>query len=513
MGRINSLIKVWLLLSIFIFLCIIFENPALCKAASNNSSFVYNDNGRLVYTTIEEGSIEFSYDKNGNLISKDSDSNLLLNGRFENGSLKWGISPAMSITGTKSMDGFNSLFFSTTTPELGTATDSEQMQVNPNSTYTISGWILNKLTAGGFYISWYELDEQNNIINDHPAIWATGNGEWEYDSITFKTAALTKKIIIRVVANGGALGQGYVDGLQLEAAEPSFKFTGSFEDNSAKWNLSPVMFLTGSISTDGFKSIAFNAVSPQSGTASDSKLIRVKPNRDYTLSGWVLDELNSGNFYISWYELDDQNNIINDLGKISATGKGKWEYGSILFKTSANTKKLILRVVANGGAVGKGYVDRIQLKEGSSSLIGTGSFENKDTKWNISSTMSITGSNSKDGSNSLTFVSSTPEQGSVSEYGLIQVFPNTTYTLSGWILNQLSSGGFYISMYKLDDQNNIIHDIPGIWATGKGEWEYGSNTFKTSSQTKKLIIRVVANGGAVGSGYVDGIKLIVGIPE
>lgn len=156
------------------------------------------------------------------------------------------------------------------------------------------------------------------------------------------------------------------------------------------------------------------------------------------------------------------------------------------------------------GYRGKG----ILIEEATTNLCPNGSFENTPLSWTLSANMIISEENPFWGNKCLKFYSSSPAAGQSSISARLSVSPNTTYTLSAKLFNQLTAGRFYIDWIELSSSNLILVDGAGVQSTlGKGAWEELSCTFTTTANTTQIDIRIVADIGPIGTGYADCIQL------
>jgi YD repeat-containing protein len=284
----------------------------------------------------------------------------------------------------------------------------------------------------------------------------------------------------------------------------------SFAYSTLGWILgSSLMFVQEDIKKEGFHSLQFHS-NTQTSTGAQSEIIKVTPSTMYTLSGWIRDSLSSGDVYIDWIELDAADQMIVDGGGIFASAKNEWQRGLVEFTTNASTVKLVVRMIVERNGVGSAFIDGIELVKGSVSRVLQGSFELGEASWNYDPTkIQIQGGTTKVGQRSLQFHSATPAN-SGADSGVAQVTPNTTYTLSGWIRDSLSSGDVYIDWLELDAANQIVVDGDGIFASAKNEWQRGQVEFTTNASTVKLVVRMIVEGNGVGSAFIDGIELVKG---
>lgn len=88
--------------------------------------------------------------------------------------------------------------------------------------------------------------------------------------MTFTTQPQTEKLIVRVVADCGTSGEGFVDDIQLVKSLTN----ASFENDSKGWNLRPNMSINSVSAKDGSKSLKFNSDTSIEGTSNTVKNTR-----------------------------------------------------------------------------------------------------------------------------------------------------------------------------------------------------------------------------------------------
>lgn len=469
---------------------------------------LYDVSDRLQTTDLPtDHRLDNLYDANGNLLSKQLTNNLLVNGDFENGSANWLLNPPMSMASGISKSGRSSIKFSAATPVAGVVSRTPHFIVKPNTTYTLTGWFLDHLSAGALYVDLMEFDAAGQVITSKGIRPMRGARQWEYKTLTLQTQPNTVQAVVRVVADSGAAGTGYVDDIQLYSgvANPGF------ENGGAGWTLGASMSVSSAQKKDGLQSVRFYSQTPVVGTTASTKPISVMPNRKYALSGWLMNNLTAGAWSVDWLEYDASGRIVLDGGTLWPTNRGQstWDFSSIAFTTQPSTVYIIIRVVADNGAIGEGYADRIAFYPvDTPNLLKDGNWESHPHSWTNNPHMSVQQAEKREGSSSLRFFSATPIGGTAMNSTTVPVMPNTTYTLSGWFLNRLTAGSFYVDYFLFDQQGNLLLDGGGIgMLQGSGQWGYKSLAFTTSATTVHVQIRVVADLGAIGEGFVDDIQL------
>ncbi|MCU6793382.1 carbohydrate binding domain-containing protein, partial [Paenibacillus sp. WQ 127069] len=415
----------------------------------------------------------------------------------------------MFIEHGETREGNSALQFSSGTP-TGVGADSGMIQVDPGTTYTLSGWLSDSLSSGVIYIDWLEFNASNQLMVDGDGFGPTSKNQWEHGSKKFTTGASTVKLLVRVIVEGNATGNAFADVIELEKGERPIVLNGTFETNQARWNMgAPTMFIEHGETREGNSALQFSSGTP-TGVGADSGMIQVDPGTTYTLSGWLSDSLSSGVIYIDWLEFNASNQLMVDGDGFGPISKNQWEHGSKKFTIGASTVKLLVRVIVEGNATGNAFADVIELEKGERPIVLNGTFETNQARWNMGApTMFIEHGETREGNSALQFSSGTPT-GVGADSGMIQVDPGTTYTLSGWLSDSLSSGVIYIDWLEFNASNQLMVDGDGFGPTSKNQWEHGSKKFTTGASTVKLLVRVIVEGNATGNAFADVIELVKG---
>ncbi|WP_159888636.1 hypothetical protein [Paenibacillus puerhi] len=286
---------------------------------------------------------------------------------FETKEVPWtGVSPTSAFfTQTNTVkEGQRSIQFHSETPTVATA-DFGRLEVTGNTTYTLSAWIINKTTAGYFYIDWLEYNEEGIQIYDGGTLYTPVNHEWSLQSLEFTTLPQTKYILLRIVADNGAMGDGYVDYVSLIKGMNLPEVRASFETKEVPWTgVSPTsaFFTQTNTVKEGQRSIQFHSETPTVATANLGRIV-VTGDTTYTLSAWMINKTTAGNFTIDWLEYNEEGVQIYDGGTLYTPVNPEWSLQSLEFTTLPWTKYIELRIVADYGATGDGYVDDVRLSK------------------------------------------------------------------------------------------------------------------------------------------------------
>ncbi|NOU79147.1 hypothetical protein GC101_09660 [Paenibacillus sp. LMG 31459] len=481
--------------------------------------YKYDMNSRLESETYIKNNVQyqrkFIYDYNGNILGKlnKSEDYLILESSFEarTEALNFKIPNSLfSLSTNNPNEGAQSLYFHSSQSTVATA-ESITLEVTPNTLYTLSGWINNKLLSGNASIDWMEYNASDQLIYDGGTLSALNKNKWQFDREEFVTKSQTSKVILRVVLDEGALGEAYFDNIRFEKGNKLLLSRIPFEPDELLWNPN-ILNNAFSISTDGSKDgkqcIRFNSNHPVTATAEFGEF-RVAPNTNYVLSGWLYNSLVTGNAYIDWIEYNDDGELVYDGGSVYTTGKNKtWQYGAVEFKTRATTSKLVLRVVTDEGATGTVYADAIEFRKGSNLPLLDTSFEAEDSLWYAPNPLLATGGGIvKEGLSSMQFHSKDPVT-ATADYGQIVVHSNTKYKLSGWIYDEMLTGGIYVDWLEYDANGQLVYDGGTVYNALKKQWGYSSVEFITKPQTASVVLRIVCDSNATGAAYVDKIQFL-----
>lgn len=140
------------------------------------------------------------------------------------------------------------------------------------------------------------------------------------------------------------------------------QYINTTESSAPSWNLTPGMGIGRQTVKEGTASLQFNSGTPIVGIGS-SDLLQAAGGTPYTLSGWLLSNLTSGEWLIDWLEYNAAGQILADGIGFSSTKMGEWEQGQVQFTTHPSTTHVRVRVVAEY-SVGAAYADAIKLELG-----------------------------------------------------------------------------------------------------------------------------------------------------
>jgi len=353
----------------------------------------------------------------------------------------------------------------------GAAALSQSIEVQPNSTYRLSGWIYKTNNNGNAYL------DLNDIPGEiQPGVYnGSGGGVWTYVSDIWNSGANTA-VRIRTVTDDGLDAAAYFDDLKLEAVVPD----GTFE-HDAGWTYGAM-----SRSTDKAQSGATSLKSSTNGASATSNPISILPYTTYKLSGWIYKTNNNGNAYL------DLNDIPGEPqpGVFHGAGAGGWIYVSELWNSGSATQARI-RTITDGGINASIYFDNVKLEP----VAPDGSFETAEG-WQSYGAMTRSTDKSQQGSYSLKSV----VNGARAVSNFIPVTPNTRYTLSAWIYKTDNNGWAYLGL-----GNDPLKISPGVSnGMGAGTWTKISRDWFSGDQTS-VQIQAMTDNGITSAVYFDNI--------
>jgi len=146
-------------------------------------------------------------------------------------------------------------------------------------------------------------------------------------------------------------------------------------------------------------------------------------------------------------------------------------------------------------------------------LLENGDFNLGGFNWNLGAQMQIGQKVSKD-TFSLGFASAAATtQASATSSFPIAVGPHDQYTLSGYLMDNTTSGSVYLTWKEYNYYYGVVSTGSKLLSSNKGTnaWEFKSVSFIPSIMTSWMTVEIVADSGTKGSAYFDTIKLSPGI--
>ncbi|MFB8328961.1 DNRLRE domain-containing protein [Bacillus wiedmannii] len=197
--------------------------------AANTSSFMqYDQFGNPIETTRELGTGE-------NLIRNPSFETDITNGWKEEKGNSQGALKKDAIFAPGGLGGASSLQMTVKAPNAGSGYHSaiQDIVVEPNTTYTLSGMMKTSLTHAGAFFNVQLLKEDGNPLDGGNNWFDTrhnrieGEKDWTNRQVTFKTTGQTKKVRIYLQVDynrADSSGSAWFDKMQLEKGEVSSSF-------------------------------------------------------------------------------------------------------------------------------------------------------------------------------------------------------------------------------------------------------------------------------------------------
>ncbi|MFD3447575.1 DNRLRE domain-containing protein [Microbacteriaceae bacterium 4G12] len=264
---------------------------------------------------------------------------------------------------------------------------AQDVYVNPNQTYTLSGWLkADSLKNASAFFNIVLLDEKGNTIaspyRDNRYSKLTGTKDWTERQLTFRTTEDTRRVRIYMEVehqnDATAGGTVWFDNMQLEAGVVSSSYNpvlnGSFENNLENWLLYTG---TGTVDTtvaiDGGQSLKLvrNNTSDPDNVPKQSVILNQSQAQEVTVTGMSKAEgvsnipnsaPNSGYAIIT--------NVIYQDGTVLAYeapfvgGTHDWQRAAITIPATKPIKQLDIHPVLRGQMKGTVWFDAIRVING-----------------------------------------------------------------------------------------------------------------------------------------------------
>ncbi|WP_194917066.1 carbohydrate binding domain-containing protein [Catenulispora rubra] len=387
------------------------------------------------------------------------------NGDFEAGSLAgWTASDNAGVTTTNPHGG--TYAGQINAPAGGTGSIEQVVNgLTPNTTYTLTGWIR---TDGG---TTHLGTKQFNTTGDDTGATTT-NTSWTQLTNQFTTGPSNTSVDIYCYRS--TAGTSACDDFSLAAVLATGKVTnGDFEAGnlSLGWSDSSNAGTTTANPHSGTYAGQINA--PTGGTGSIEQVVNgLTPNTTYTLTGWVRTD--GGATILGAKQYDPAGD--NQDATTTATG---WTQLSDLFTTGASNTSV--DIYCYRSTAGTSACDDITLTPIPPATVANPDFETGNlVGWTASYNAGITTTNPHGGTYAGQINAPTGGTGSI-EQVVNGLTPNTTYTLTGWIL---TDGGATILGTK---QFNAAGDDTGATTTATG-WTQLSKEFTTGATNTSVDI-------------------------
>jgi len=288
--------------------------------------------------------------------------NVLQNGNFESGTTNWTLGQPSSLDSSTKQEGLNSLKIEVSS--INTNSDYQSVNLEPNTTYTLSGWIKTENVPGGgggkgAQVYYYNPQSGSQYI---AAIEYTN--DWKMYSKTFTTGANTANGLVVIKIKGGA-GKAWFDNLILAKGDTvpvNVLQNGNFESGTTNWTLGQPSSLDSSTKQEGLNSLKIEVSSIN--TNIDYQSVNLEPNTTYTLIAWIKTENVPGGgggkgAQVYYYNPESGGQYLPTVEYTK-----DWKMYSKTFTTGANTANGKVSMRIKGGA-GKAWFDSLVLVKGS----------------------------------------------------------------------------------------------------------------------------------------------------
>ncbi|WP_346426548.1 DNRLRE domain-containing protein [Bacillus thuringiensis] len=349
------------------------------------------------------------HDKYGNPIETSKElgtgENLVQNPSFEiNGTDKWvpvNHNNSGSITKDAApapggLGGESSLKITTkaTSNEWGYIAAIQEVTLEPNTTYTLSGMVKTDLSNGAAFFNVQSLNENGAGIddgwNDNRHSKVEGTRDWVNRQVTFKTTEKTRKVKIYLqVENGGSStsGSAWFDKIQLEKGDVSSSFNPI--TNSSLENMTEKGCIPGWIRGDGTSCDPKDTSHEQSFTGDSSIVIERSQygGSDVGYATWVNlnqktaapltvtgmsksenvendapDKLSKD--YSIWADIYYQDGSGENYQAKFPSGTNDWNRSAVMIPAKKPIKNVAVYVLFRKNNKGKVWFDNIRLLEG-----------------------------------------------------------------------------------------------------------------------------------------------------
>jgi len=218
--------------------------------------------------------------------------------------------------------------------------------------------------------------------------------------------------------------------------------------------------------------------------------LAVEQSKTYELSGYL--KISDTNEHVVLGVNDSNNNGIESTEISSAS----YRKHKTVFTTGANETevKIYAWLPPSNGA--SAYVDNVELKLFSAEVIN-GGFEQDLLNWNSWNPVSITNTNTHSGSKAAVL------NGNASVNQIIDVLPNTSYTISGYVMVEDPDNSKVVFGVKDADTNTLI-DKADVYDSSYSLKQF---SFTTGSDTRRLKIYFWRPKAGVQNAYLDAVTI------
>lgn len=472
------------------------------------------------------------YDKYGNLIQSSKElaasASLLKDGSFEGTKLGWNLTATRdsgSIASVKArsgaLSGQKALEISSQSASAGTehghTSATQEVQLEPNTTYTLSGQIKTDLTKARAYFNIDLRDKDQKRIqwihNESGAL--AGKNDWTKRQITFTTPANAGKAIVYMEVDHNdkdGKGKAWFDQVQLEKGEVSSSYNpvqnSSFTAKTDGWSTSGAAADLDEGFDDDSSLKAFRTNASQANAAAKQTVTLGQSADDkpvyITLTGMSKADgvkFTNDNDYALQADVTYADGTTGVYTAKFPQGTQEWNRAAAVIPKTKPINKIELSILFQKSATGTAWFDDIRLIEGS--ILTKNTYDEKGnyvTKEEDELGYASTASYDETGKK----MSETDAKGETTAYEYDQADQLTKLTLSNGtsilhsydkegneLTKTIRAGADQTYQYEYDVMGKLVKTTDPLGNVLKSEYDANSNLTKTVS----------ANGNEVSLTY------------
>nr|WP_232243322.1 carbohydrate binding domain-containing protein [Paenibacillus sp. GSMTC-2017] len=426
----------------------------------------------------------------------------------------------------------------------------QQVKVDENTTYTISGRLLTELMVNSqVEIVMYHFDKNDALIGIDTPVTLTNNTYWITVNGQFKTPANAVKTTFHVhlsTLTSGGTGAVYLDSMSMiKGIDANLLYNPDFEtytgtngvaDGWGSWvnpGITHNLAVVSAPVSSGTKAQLISANVPPSGGINVHQQVKIEGNTTYTVSGRLKTELmeNSQVEAIIYYFDKNDNHIGSDI-PVRHTSNTHWITFNGQFTSPANAVKMTLHIHLStpNNKNGKGtlFLDSMRMVKGADANLlanpnfetytGTNGLADGWGSWvnpGITHNLAVVSAPVSSGTKAQLISANVPPSGGINVYQEVKIEGNTTYTVSGRLKTELMENSqIEAIIYYFDKNNNHIGlDIPvrhtnnTHWITFNGQFTSPANAVKT---TLHIHLSTPNNKDGKGSLFLDSMRMVKG---
>lgn len=421
-----------------------------------------------------------------------SESNLLINGDFEDGTSGW--------ENWGAWDSLTSVEGGAVTTEsairLGTTeTGCAQMVsgIEEGQVYSISGWAKTEDINEVAFLGVECKDADGKNIENGKFVLEFNDTNYTYKALNFITVSGTQKIQVYTYNNATEGKNIYFDDICLKLADDNLILNPGFESGNSYWEeWGPYSIIT----TDVKSGLAAVELGDDGGLGQS---IMAGQGMEFILSGWGKSGT-AGD--LAWLGID----CIDKDGTKIPGGKFTLQFGDTEFKHKAmeftavtGTVQLVVYIYHNPSPTAdtKVILDDLLLVHKHGNMVNNPGFEADNYKWDDWGNFSIT-----DDAHSGSKAAKLGDDGGSGQQK-ISVKPGT-YSLSAWAKVNAEGDMAIVGFNMYDEENNRTREVLEFVST---DYEYKEKTITIPDGIVSIEPYIYKNPGP-GEAFIDDIKII-----